>query len=77
MANSPYPEVRSSEELKTLPAGIYVECAGCVDMHRVTGDLDPVVWAVKHQDLRPWCNRFRITTITNFGVPSLVEKPAP
>ncbi|MGX1472391.1 UNVERIFIED_CONTAM: hypothetical protein RKD50_001199 [Streptomyces canus] len=71
MTMNPFPEVKSSDELEDVWAANYVECVGCIDPVPLPNGMDAVEWAKAHARVRPWHTRFRIMTITNFGVPGV------
>lgn len=76
---TPFPAVESSAGLKALPARVYVECAGCIELLPLDDIPDPVAWAAEHTRVRPWHTTFRITHITNFstGVSLPEDEDAP
>lgn len=77
MKTDPFPEVRTSVDLKATPESRGVECVLCVEHKFLDNGTDPTLWAEMHVEQRPGHTRFRTVTQSNFRVsPSgLVVEP--
>ena len=77
MNNGPFPWVVTKEELEQVPTGAFVECADCLGDNRTLRDGDdPLRWARDHVAMLPHHNRFRVVTLKNFSIASVLT-PTP
>ncbi|MCQ9134141.1 hypothetical protein [Streptomyces hilarionis] len=68
MTSNPFPRVSTVEELGDVWAADFVQCSGCITMVPLDGGIDPVKWAVEHQQKYPHHVGYRTHSITNFSV---------
>jgi hypothetical protein len=71
MAGDAFPTIRTKGELHFIPIWRHVECAAAT-CHDDTKDIDdgtnPYEWALKHVQLNPGHDRFRVRSVSNFRV---------
>jgi hypothetical protein len=69
MTDTPYPAVTSRREVSSLVPRSYIECANCLDSDPLQDGDDPLNWVAKHQEDKPYHERFRVVGTTRFSVP--------
>ncbi|MFE0326268.1 hypothetical protein ACFW08_05565 [Streptomyces sp. NPDC058960] len=68
MTDRPYPTVSAAEQLRDLPAAIFLEVAGRLHQISLDDGDDPIEVARRHMERRPWENRFRIVRLQRFSL---------
>lgn len=71
MAGNTFPTIRSRGELHFIPIRRHVECAVATcrdDMKDIDDGTNPYEWALKHAQLNPGHDRFRLRSLSNFRV---------
>lgn len=76
LAQYAYPVIGERLKVDDLPARKWVECASCIEIHRLDERSDEAeAWARKHHALHPSHERFRIVRQTTWRIVPTSEEP--